>query len=77
MRPGLLIGVAAAVFLGAAAFAQAPAPPVRSSAYAGSAACQSCHEPQYGSWKSTLHVQMTRPIAEATVTGDFRPGAKL
>jgi predicted CXXCH cytochrome family protein len=77
MRPGLLIGVAAAAFLTAAAFAQAPALPARSSAYVGSTACQSCHEPQYGSWKSTLHVQMTKPIAEAKVLGDFRPGAKL
>src|SRR5712692_8374640 len=46
-------------------------------AYAGSASCQSCHESEYASWRRTLHVQMTRPIAEATVVGDFTPGTHL
>lgn len=46
-------------------------------AYAGSGACQSCHEPEYASWRENLHVQMTRPIAEARVLGDFRSGTEF
>src|SRR5438132_12592475 len=46
-------------------------------AYVGSASCQGCHESEYASWRKTLHVQMTRPIGEATVVGDFRPGTHL
>ena len=45
--------------------------------YIGSDKCQRCHEDQYASWHRTLHVMMTKPIAEATVVGDFRPGARL
>src|SRR5689334_9375604 len=46
----------------------APAP---ANGYVGSAACQRCHEPQYTSWRRTLHLQMTKPIAEAKVEGAF------
>jgi predicted CXXCH cytochrome family protein len=56
----------------AAAPAAAPA-----NAFAGSAACQRCHDDEYGSWRQTLHVQMTKPIGEARVEGDFRPGMHL
>jgi HEAT repeat protein/cytochrome c554/c'-like protein/doubled CXXCH motif protein len=74
-----IVGVAAAAFTTAAVLAQAdrPADPARrqpdaaSTAYVGSGACQRCHEAQYDSWKRTLHVQMTKPIAEARVEGDF------
>jgi hypothetical protein len=52
----------------------APAP---DAAYAGSAACQRCHEDEYATWRKTLHVRMTKPIREATVLGDFRPGTEL
>ncbi|HZP48173.1 MAG TPA: multiheme c-type cytochrome [Vicinamibacterales bacterium] len=45
--------------------------------YVGSAACARCHTDEYSTWKSTLHVQMTKPIAEARVEGDFRPGTHL
>src|SRR3954452_4585850 len=40
-------------------------------AYVGSQACQRCHQSSYDSWRRTLHVQMTKPIAEAQVEGDF------
>ena len=57
---------------------QTPAPsPTAGSAYVGSDACQQCHQDEYGSWKQTLHVQMTKPIADAKVEGDFRRGTKL
>src|SRR5262245_24599495 len=46
-------------------------PDVESPAYIGSAACERCHQTEYASWRRTLHVQMTKPIAEATVEGDF------
>src|SRR5438876_7508238 len=39
--------------------------------YVGSIACQRCHETEYVSWRKTLHVQMTKPIAEALVEGAF------
>ena len=39
--------------------------------YVGSAACQRCHDTEYTSWRRTLHVQMTKPIAEALVEGAF------
>ena len=40
-------------------------------AYVGAGACQRCHDTQYTSWHKTLHVQMTKPIAEALVEGAF------
>jgi hypothetical protein len=60
-----------------ARLAQAPAAAEPTAGYTGSAACQRCHEPEYDSWRHTLHVQMTKPIAEARVLGDFGPGARL
>ncbi|HZT75387.1 MAG TPA: multiheme c-type cytochrome [Vicinamibacterales bacterium] len=45
--------------------------------YVGSAACARCHTDEFATWKNTLHVQMTKPIAEAHVEGDFRPGTHL
>src|SRR5215471_2055995 len=39
--------------------------------YTGSQSCQSCHQSAYETWRRTLHVQMTKPIAEARVEGDF------
>jgi predicted CXXCH cytochrome family protein len=47
------------------------------SAYVGSGACQSCHESQYATWKSALHLQMTRSIDESLIRGDFRAGTRL
>jgi predicted CXXCH cytochrome family protein len=75
--PLFLIVVATASFLTALVRAQPPAAPASGGAYVGSAACQRCHEPEHESWSRTLHVQMTKPIGEARVEGDFRPGTKL
>jgi predicted CXXCH cytochrome family protein len=76
-RGFLLIAAGAASFATAVASAQL-APPVRDAGgYVGSPACQRCHEAEYESWRSTLHVQMTKPIGEARVLGDFKPGTTL
>ena len=45
--------------------------------HVGSAACQSCHEAAYDQWRQALHLQMLKPVAEAQVIGDFRPGTSL
>ena len=50
---------------------------VTSTDYTGSESCRHCHEAEYDSWRRTLHVQMTRPIAEARVVGDFSPGTRI
>jgi len=60
-----------------AVYAQSAAPPASAPQYVGSGACQKCHPAAYDSWKQTLHVQMTRPIAEARVEGDFRRGTRF
>ena len=55
----------------------ATATPAPSADYLGSAACESCHVEAYTRWKTSLHIQMTRPVAEATILGDFSRDAKL
>src|SRR5262249_3186244 len=45
--------------------------------YVGSESCAHCHDGEYDSWRKTLHIQMTKPIAEARVEGDFRSGTRL
>ena len=45
--------------------------------YLGSGACQRCHDVEHTQWKNSLHIKMTKPIAEATVVGDFRQGTKF
>ena len=50
---------------------------LRSESYLGSESCAHCHDGEYDSWRKTLHIQMTKPIAEARVEGDFRPGTRL
>lgn len=47
------------------------------SPYAGSAACQRCHEDEHAQWTSALHLQMTRTLGDAQIKGDFRPGTVL
>ena len=69
-RPAALIGVASLVFLTAFLRAQTPNRP-SPNAYLGSQACESCHKAAYDTWRKTLHVQMTKPIAAARVEGDF------
>ena len=54
-----------------------PAPADRSADYVGSSACESCHTDAYARWKASLHIQMTRPVADATILGDFSRAATL
>jgi len=50
------------------------ATPQAVSAYAGSASCERCHAKEHALWKDSLHIKMTKPIADATVLGDFSEG---
>jgi predicted CXXCH cytochrome family protein len=45
--------------------------------YVGSRACAACHDDEHDDWHRSLHVQMTRPIGEAQVRGDFASGAEV
>ncbi|MEW6320945.1 MAG: cytochrome c3 family protein [Acidobacteriota bacterium] len=45
--------------------------------HVGSAACQRCHDAEYDEWERSLHVQMTRPVADALIVGDFTSGARF
>ena len=45
--------------------------------YLGSASCERCHQKEYAAWKNSLHIKMTKPVAEATILGDFRDGTKF
>lgn len=45
--------------------------------YLGSEACARCHEDSFEQWQRSLHIQMTKPIAEATLLGDFREGTRF
>jgi predicted CXXCH cytochrome family protein len=46
-------------------------PAAVSGQYAGSGACERCHDLEYGAWKRSIHIRMTKPIGEALVAGDF------
>jgi predicted CXXCH cytochrome family protein len=48
-----------------------------SSDYVGSRACASCHQDAYAQWERSLHIRMTKPVAEATVLGDFSGAVRL
>jgi predicted CXXCH cytochrome family protein len=48
-----------------------------SSDYLGSKSCARCHEVEHGQWTNSLHIKMTKPIAEALVVGDFSAGARF
>ena len=54
-----------------------PAPAGSASDYLGSGACARCHDVEHTQWKNSLHVKMTKPVAEATIVGDFREGTKF
>jgi predicted CXXCH cytochrome family protein len=45
--------------------------------YLGSAACARCHDVEHTQWKNSLHIKMTKPVAEATIAGDFRDGTRF
>ena len=53
------------------------APAASASEYLGSSACARCHEAEHIAWKNSLHIKMTKPVAEATIVGDFREGTKF
>ena len=63
--------------------AQAPSPKPQaraeqtSSEYLGSQSCARCHDVEHTQWKNSLHIKMTKPVAEATIVGDFRDGTKF
>jgi hypothetical protein len=85
-RAPVLLGIVAGAYVTALAqMAAQPALPAgaatqspsQTSDFLGSESCKSCHEDQYASWKKSLHVQMTRPVEEARVLGDFRPGTRF
>jgi predicted CXXCH cytochrome family protein len=73
----LLVAILASAYASALVGAGLQTGPRSNSDYLGSESCRSCHEDQYASWKKSLHVQMTRPVEEARVLGDFRPGTRL
>jgi predicted CXXCH cytochrome family protein len=57
--------------------AESRQPKAGSSDYLGSAACARCHEAEHASWKNSLHINMTKPVAEASIVGDFRDGTRF
>src|SRR5687768_5636611 len=60
-------------------FPQAPSPKPQDapSDYLGSQSCAACHDVEHTQWKNSLHIKMTKPVAEATIVGDFREGTKF
>src|SRR5262249_48036730 len=76
-RSSWLLAAGTIVYRAVALSAPAPAATAPASSYVGSEACRRCHEPEYETWRQNLHVQMTKPIAEARVEGDFSGGAAL
>jgi predicted CXXCH cytochrome family protein len=48
-----------------------------STEYLGSESCARCHDVEHTQWKNSLHIKMTKPVAEATIVGDFRDGTKF
>jgi predicted CXXCH cytochrome family protein len=45
--------------------------------FVGSDRCARCHEQAYADWQQYLHVQMTKPVGQASILGDFSPGTRL
>ena len=45
--------------------------------YVGSKACAPCHQEAYDRWERSLHIHMTKPVADATIVGDFSGAARL
>ena len=45
--------------------------------YLGSQSCERCHQKDHAQWKNSLHIQMTRPVAEAKILGNFSDGTKF
>lgn len=57
--------------------AQAPQAGDAGADYLGSQSCARCHEADHTQWKNSLHIKMTKPVAEAVILGDFRDGTKF
>ena len=55
----------------------APSASASSAAYRGSSSCERCHAKEHAQWKDSLHIKMTKPVAEATIVGDFRDGTSF
>jgi predicted CXXCH cytochrome family protein len=45
--------------------------------YLGSQSCARCHDVEHMQWRNSLHIKMTKPVAEATILGDFRDGTRF
>ena len=45
--------------------------------YLGSKACERCHEGESTQWNNSLHIKMTKPVAEATIVGNFAEGTRF
>src|SRR3954469_17716544 len=84
------LAIAALVFATTFAYAQTYTPPGDAQprndvgppfqggrGYVGSNACQTSHPDEFTSWRRALHLQMTKPIADARVEGDFSSGTHL
>ena len=76
-RPSLLLGLAATALLTSVVYGQRGPSPAEPPDYVGSESCRTCHEAEYTTWRKNLHVQMTKPVADARMVGDFRPGTEL
>ncbi len=42
--------------------------------FVGSASCERCHVEEHAQWQDSLHIKMAKPIADATIVGDFSEG---
>jgi predicted CXXCH cytochrome family protein len=76
----LLLTLAIRASDGTAELAQAltpSGPHALGSDYLGSESCAKCHDVEHTQWKNSLHIKMTKPVAEATIVGDFREGTKF
>ena len=52
-------------------------PQAVSTEYLGSESCARCHDVEHTQWKNSLHIKMTKPVADATVVGDFSDGTRF
>lgn len=55
----------------------APSTSVVNPDYVGSEACGQCHEAEHDQWRNSLHIRMTKPVAEAMVVGNFAPDTRF
>jgi predicted CXXCH cytochrome family protein len=76
MKSGCVLLLVATTLL-LATFTLRAQPAATPALYLGSEQCQRCHQPAYDKWKQSLHIHMTKPIAAATVVGDFTNGARF